>query len=48
MIYEEPKVDVIEFAEGEMVRTLNLSEGGTGGSGANGAKANGGWLFGDE
>lgn len=27
MIYEEPKVDVIEFAEGEIVRT-SLNNGG--------------------
>ena len=29
MIYEEPKVDVIEFAEGEIVSTLTVSGGET-------------------
>lgn len=32
MIYEEPKVDVIEFAEGESIMTLNESETGSGGT----------------
>lgn len=30
MIYEEPKVDVIEFAEGEISTTLEPSAGGSG------------------
>ena len=46
MIYEEPKVDVIEFTEVDITTLSNGGEG-TGGSGTtegNNAKANGGWL----
>ena len=51
MIYEEPKVDVIEFTE---VDITTLSNGGTGSGGSGSlstggnAKASGGWLFGDD
>lgn len=46
MIYEEPKVDVIVFEEGEIVTDLIDASSGGGGTMNNGASAqsmNGGW-----